>query len=409
MPLLRLGRILRIAMRSVTRFRLQAALIAVAALSGTGGVIISTGYAAGGREKIHRQFSQLGANLLIVTPLESRSTGGRARAGALVTTLNESDYKAIRQSVSGISASSPTVAAVLRIRAGDLTKNATVVGCEVDYFQMKNWTVVFGEVFDSAADRRQARLVLLGTTVARDLFGADDPTGRQIAINRIPFTVAGVLAERGQGLDAANEDDQVYVPLHTAMHRLLNVDYFNSILFDNGSNARMDAAEQQISSLLEQRHRRIAAGRSDFQVQNQKRLIDAQLAAFGRLTFLIQWIAASTLAVSSLGVFAVTWLGVRNRTQEIGTRRAIGATRSDILLQFVAEGIACAFTGSVVGVVVGFSSLQWIDARLSEPFEFSGIAVTSDLLGSIALYAVFTLVSGLRATSILPSVALRSE
>jgi putative ABC transport system permease protein len=153
------------------RFRLQTALIILAALSGTGGEIISTGYAAGGRAKILHQFSQLGATLLIVTPLESRSTGGRARTGTLVTTLNESDYKAILQSVNGISASSPTVAAILRIRAGDLTKNATIVGCEPDYFQMKNWTVVTGEPFDSTADHRQARLALLGTTVARDLFG----------------------------------------------------------------------------------------------------------------------------------------------------------------------------------------------------------------------------------------------
>jgi putative ABC transport system permease protein len=303
----------------------------------------------------------------------------------------------------------PTVAAILRIRAGDFTKNATIIGCEPDYFHMKNWTVVTGEPFDSTADHRQARLALLGITVARDLFGAEDPTGRLIAINRIPFTVAGVLAERGQGLDAANEDDQVYVPLHTAMHRLINVDHFNAILFENGTKESMDAAEQQISSLLELRHRSLAAGRPDFQIQNQKRLIDAQLAAFGRLSFLVQWIAASTLAVSSLGVFAVTWLGVRTRTQEIGTRRAIGGTRSDILLQFLAEGISCAFVGSIVGVVAGFFLLRWMDTKLGQPFEFSGLVVASELLGSIGLYAIFTLVSGRRATGIQPSVALRSE
>jgi putative ABC transport system permease protein len=160
---------------------------------------------------------------------------------------------------------------------------------------------------------------------------------------------------------------------------------------------------------LEQRHRHLAPGRRDFQVQNQKRLIDAQLAAFGRLTFLIQWVAASTLAVSSLGVLAVTWIGVRNRTREIGTRRAIGATRSDILVQFVAEGTMCAITGSVAGVAIGFLALQMIDARVKQPFEFSAIAVTSDLLASTALYLVFTLIAGFRATGIQPSVALGAE
>jgi putative ABC transport system permease protein len=409
MPQLRSGRILRIAMRNVLRFRLQTVLIAIAALSGTGGVIASTGYAAGGREIIISQFSRLGAKLLIITPLESRSTGGRARTGSLVTTLNESDYKAILQSVNGISGSSPTVAAVLRIRAGDLTKSVMVVGCDSDYFQIKNWSVVSGELFDSAADHRQVRVVLLGITVARDLFGIDDPTGRQVMINRIPFAVGGILAERGQGLDAANEDDQVYVPLHTAMHRLLDIDYFNSILFENENGTHLNTAEREITAILEQRHRHLAPGRRDFQVQNQKRLIDAQLAAFGRLTFLIQWVAASTLAVSSLGVLAVTWIGVRNRTREIGTRRAIGATRSDILVQFVAEGTMCALTGSVAGVVIGFLALQMIDARVKQPFEFSAVAVTSDLLASTALYLVFTLIAGFRATGIQPSVALGAE
>lgn len=249
MPLLRFHQLLRVASRNFWRFRLQAILVTVAAMTGTAGVIVSTGYAAGGRQKILNQFAELGTNVIIVTPQQSRAVGGRARTGSVVTTLNVSDYKAILQSVAGISSSSPTALSTLRIRAGDLTKNTIVVGCNPDYFAIKHWTVNYGASFDESALRQQPRVALLGATAARDLFGELDPTGIRITINRVPFIVEGVLAERGQGLDSSNEDDEVYVPLDTAMHRLMNIDYFSSILFNIDNWSRMDSAAGQIYQL----------------------------------------------------------------------------------------------------------------------------------------------------------------
>lgn len=409
MPILRLRQLLRVAARNFWRFRLQAALITVAAMTGTSGVIVSTGYAAGGRQKILDQLSRLGTNVVVVTPQQSKAVGGRARTGTLVTTLNAADLKAIRQSVAGISLSSATVASVLRIRADDLTKKTTVVGCDPDYFSIKHWPAVMGTVFDERAARQQARVALLGSTAARDLFGSSDPTGSHITINQVPFTVAGVLAERGQGLDASNEDDQVYVPLDTAMHRLMNIDYFNAILIDIADLSQMDSAAGEINELLAVRHKHAASAEDDYLVQNRKSLIDTQLAAFGRLTFLVQWIAASTLFVSSLGVFAITWIGIRNRTREIGTRRAIGATRSDVLIQFFAEGTLGALTGGATGIVVGNIALRALDARLSQPFLFSTTASLFEVLASTMLYSTFTFVSSLRAIRIQPLVALRAE
>jgi putative ABC transport system permease protein len=408
-PILRLQQLLRISARNFWRFRLQAILITFAAMTGTSGVIVSTGYAAGGRQKILNQFSRLGTNVIVVTPEQSRAVGGRARTGALVTTLNAADLKAIRQSVAGISSSSATVASVLRLRAGDLTKKTTVVGCDPDYFSIKDWPAVMGSVFDEKATRQQARVALLGSTAARDLFGASDPTGSHITINQVPFTVAGVLAERGQGLDASNEDDQVYVPLDTAMHRLMSVDYFNAILFNIEDWSRMDSGAAEIRQLLAVRHKHAGATKDDFLVQNRKSLIDTQLQAFARLTFLVRWIAASALFVSSLGVFAVTWIGIRNRTREIGTRRAIGAARPDILLQFFAEGTLGALIGGFTGIAAGNIALRAIDARLSQPFLFSIGAALAEVVTALMLYSSFTLISSLKAIRIQPLVALRSE
>jgi len=399
--MLRVQQILKISARNFWRFRLQAVLIIVASTTGTAGVLVSTGYAAGGREKILDQFARLGTNVIIVTPQQSRAVGGRARTGSVVTTLSPSDYKAIGQSVSGILSASPTVAAALRIRAGDLTKNTTVVGCTPEYFGIKHWLPVLGDAFDERANRQQARVALLGTTAARDLFGEGDPTGRHITINRLPFTIAGVMSERGQGLDASNEDDQVYVPLDTAMHRLLSVDYFNEILFDIDSGSQIEDATKQIRHLLEERHRHLASAGDDFVVQNRRGLLDTQLSAFARLTFLVRWIAGSALVVSSLGVFAVTWIGIRNRTSEVGTRRALGATRVDILVQFSFEGTLGALIGCCTGMGTGYLSLHILAARLGQALIVSTSLAIGEIFVSIALYLMFTLISSLRAIRIL--------
>lgn len=334
----RFSRIAKIALRNALRFRLQSALVVLAACLGVAGVLVSTGYASGARQKILDRFAGLGTNVVTVTPQLSRAVGGRARTGAIVQTLTAADVKAIDDGVEFIVASSATLTATFRVRAGDLTKTAAIVGCEPDYFRIKRWATIEGMPFDDVDIRRQARVALLGYAVARDLFGADDPTGVRISINAVPFVVAGVLAERGQGLDAANEDDQIYIPLPVAMHRLMGADYYSSVMFELGG-ANLDAAVANITTLLQRRHRRFAPVQDDFQVQNRKSLIDAQLATFSRLTFLIDWIAVSTLAVSAFGIGGISWTGVRNRTREIGARRAIGATRADLLAQFLLEAM----------------------------------------------------------------------
>ena len=156
--------IMKISARNFWRFRLQAALITLATMTGTAGVLVSTGYAAGGRQKILDQFARLGTNVIIVTPQQSRAVGGRARTGSSVTTLNLSDYKAIRQSVGRISSASPTVASILRVRAGDLTKNTTVVGCMPEYFTIKDWLPLLGDVFDERASQLITRWRAVGVT-----------------------------------------------------------------------------------------------------------------------------------------------------------------------------------------------------------------------------------------------------
>ncbi|MDE3188325.1 MAG: ABC transporter permease, partial [Acidobacteriota bacterium] len=315
MKLIRSARLLRLALRSFRRSPVRSILAISAAAGGTAGLIACMGYAAAGREKVFDQFRRMGSNLLVVTPLQSRAVGGRARTGAPVTTLREPDYRALLSSVPDIAASSPTVSTVLRIRAGDLTKQTTIVGCKPAWFAIRDWNASSGALFTAADDRAARRVALLGATVARELFGSADPTGQRIAINRVPFAVGGVLRERGQGLDASDEDAQVYVPLRTAMLRLMNVEYYSSIVLQVESRQRLDNDALAVQTILARRHRFADPTGPDFQVQNQKSLIDAQLATLARMTFLLQSIAASMLLVGSMGIFGVTWIGIGHRVR----------------------------------------------------------------------------------------------
>ena len=193
------------------------------------------------------------------------------------------------------------------------------------------------------------------------------------------------------------------------MHRLMNIEHFNLMVFNIENWSSMDSTADQIRQILKKRHRHGTSLNDDFLAQNRKSLIDTQLAALSRLTFLVRWIALSALVVSSLGIFAVTWIGIRNRTREVGTRRAIGATRRDILVQFFAEGSLGALIGCSAGVAFAYTALRFIDGRVAQAFLFSATDPFLEALASIALYSAFSLISSLRAIRIQPLVALRTE
>src|SRR6266436_6639482 len=229
-------------LRLLWRYRLRSSLLILSAAIGVIGVVCSVNYGASGTRKLLEQIRQMGTNVLIITPTSSRPVAGRARTGEAVTTLVARDYAAIRRELLSRARSSAIVTASYWMKAGDLSKNVTIVGCEPDYFPIKNWTVTSGELFDATQERAASRVALLGHVVANDLFGTSSPIGHRIMINRVPFTVGGVLAERGQGLDVSNEDNQVYVPLATAMRRLMNVDHYNAIVLEIDNPGAMDAA-----------------------------------------------------------------------------------------------------------------------------------------------------------------------
>jgi putative ABC transport system permease protein len=250
---------------------------------------------------------------------------------------------------------------------------------------------------------------VIGRTVAIDMFGASSPLGQRMMINRVPFVVIGVLTERGQGLDVSNEDNQVYVPLTTAMRRLMNVDHYSAIVVEIDAMRSMNAASDQMRSLLRSRHHTHLNQADDFQIQNQKTLLDTQMAAAARLDFFLGWIAASALTVSGLGIVAITWIAVKERTHEIGTRRALGATGADIFFQVSFETAALALTGSLVGVAVSWPASRLISDSAGLPFVFERGTAVFAFAAAMTIDLVFSVLPSRKAASVSPIEALRYE
>ncbi|MCL4779450.1 MAG: ABC transporter permease [Gammaproteobacteria bacterium] len=401
--------LMRGGLRQIWRYRLRSMLVICCAALGVAGAVTSVNYASGGREQVLTRIQQLGTNLLVINAEQSRSVGGRERTGTIVTTLVEADYLALRREVEGIARSSAMVSAGLRLKAGYLSKVAPVLGVEPDFFAIKSWALASGDFFHTEDVRRSARVVLLGWQVARDLYGEENPVGERLFINRVPFEVAGVLAERGQGLDVINEDQQVYVPLTTAMRRLLDVDHYRSILLELKDSRDMVPVAADVTALLRVRHRISAFRPDDFSVGSQQDLIDTQLAAASRLGFLVRWIGFSGLVVSGLGVLAIAWISVRDRTREIGTRRALGARREDVFFQFAFEASVLATIGAGSGLGAGWLASRLAASQAQLPFIFELQNALLALGMAVVLNFVFASWPAIRAARMDPIKALRHE
>jgi len=375
---------------------------------GVGVVVLMVSAGKGAEKRILDRIRDMGTNLIIVNAGQTRIIAGRQRQMGTVTTLVPDDAKAIMRDCPSVRLAAPAAGKELAARFESENINTNVIGMTAEGFRIRNIEVVSGRLFDPEESRGRRRVAVLGPTVVRNLFGDIDPIGLSFRIGRVPFEAIGVTKPKGIDANGADQDDLIIVPLETAMRRLLNVTYVEMIYVQSESADALGRAETEIRDTLRQRHR-LRAKPDDFTIQNQAALLDTERETSREMTLLVGSVSGISLLVGGVGILAVMLISVRERTREIGLRRALGALRRDIRNQFLLESGMLAGAGGFLGILAGISgawaasALGYWETIISWPATMIGFGF------SVSLGILFGIYPAMRAARLEPTEALRAE
>ena len=367
-------------------------------------VMISVG--EGAKRKVLKEFESMGRNLVVVSAGKVSIRGGRLIQRETATTLTREDAHAIEERVSGVVAVAPVYDGFTLVERGRVVIRTRITGTTPRYPEIRNFYPSLGRFFTWEELKGRMRVAVLGHDVARRLFVALNPVGQEVRIRRIPFKVVGVMEQKGVDASGEDQDDQILIPITTATIRVFHVTYVNAILLEAQTEEAISRVARGITLLLRERHR--LEGRSDdFTVSPMEEVMKQKAQAASIFAVLVAAVAAVSLVVGAIGVLAVMLLSVRERVQEIGIRRAVGATRRSVLFQFLLESLVLSAVGGGVGVFLGtlFSLVIALLAKWQLILPFKGAAV------GVAVSVITGILSGLypayKASRIHPIQALR--
>ena len=367
--------------------------------------LVSIGY--GVRQQITESISSLGSNLLMVYPGAPRTPGVRPVAGANKT-IKLSDYEAVSK-MDSVQAASPVASnSYLTVY---MSKNwtTTVNGANADFQYVNNWTMKSGRFITDSQIERRERVAVIGATVAKNLFGNEDPIGKDIRIHKNSFKVVGVLDEKGSGTMGNDQDDVIVVPYTTMMERVMGVDYLRMIYIQAKEGQDLERVQADIENILRVRHGIKNPDLDDFNVNNMASIMKAVEENTGTMTLFLGAVAAISLLVGGIGIMNIMLVSVTERTREIGVRKALGATYRTIITQFLIEAVVISLVGGAIGIVVGIGASQLIAtvAKLKTVVTTGPILLSFGFSMSIGL--VFGLYPARKAAKLNPIDALHYE
>ncbi len=403
---------LRVALRALTRNKMRSFLTTLGVVIGVSAVIAMVAIGDGAKARVEAAFAAMGSNMLIVIPGSSTAGGAMGGFGSLPT-LTWDDLRAIQTEVPTVRAAAAQLRTNAQVMSEDQNWGTQVLGSSPEYFQIRTWPAVQGELLTQSDVDTGTKVAVLGQTVADKLFGANsNPTGQTIRIKNVPFTVIGVLAKKGQSQWGQDYDDIVIVPVSTFLQKIQGglKNFIQGSLAVSATGADTTArAESQIRALLRDRHRLPLGADDDFSIRNLSEVASAQQEGTRTLTTLLAAIAAVSLLVGGIGIMNIMLVSVTERTREIGLRMAVGAKPADIRLQFLVEALALAVTGGLIGVALGVFG-AW---RLATSFGWEVlyrpdvIAIAVGFSGLVGV--VFGLYPAHKASRLDPITALRFE
>jgi len=378
-------------------------------------VIIVMSVGAGAQSLIINQVKSLGSDLIGVLPGASDEKGPPASAmGIVITTLKADDIsELLRVGSTHFVAGTGYVKGADTILGNDHEADTSFVGVNAEYPQVENAEIANGRFFTDDEDRSLARVVILGSTVADELFGDSDPVGQQIRIKRVSFRVIGVAKSRGVS-GFQNQDDQVFVPLQTAQKLLLGINYISFARLKVDKPENVDIAVADIKNFLQMRHKIDDPIDIDFSVRSMAQGLSAITQITDALKFFLVAVAAIALIVGGVGIMNIMLAAVEERTREIGLRKAVGATRQAIVRQFLLESVFITFTGGIIGIVGG-ALISYITAVVAQSMGYDWnfvLSFSSIFLGcavSIGVGLAFGILPARKAAALNPIEALRYE
>ena len=396
---------------ALRQHKLRSALTALGIIVGTSATITMMAVGAGVREQVAAQVRSLGTNLLIVISGNANQSGVRLGAGA-TPSLTDEDAAAIGRETPSVQVTSSLVRGNIQIVADATNWATSVFLVDVGYLDVRDWDVESGRPFDADDVARGSQVALLGQTVARQLFQDQDPIGRDVRIRNVPFRVIGLLAKKGQSTLGQDQDDTLLVPLE-AGRRVLGHNQVKSravaaILVKVREGLDMRQAEEDVRSLLRQRHQLQALQDDDFTVKNLSEVTSAKEEGARTLSILLASVALVSLATGGIGILNIMLVSVSERTREIGIRLAVGARRKEILWQFLLEAVGLSMLGGVAGVIVGFVAALIISHVAGWSLIIEPWSVTVALASSVLVGVFFGSYPALHASMLDPIEAIRS-
>ena len=407
---MKIYRNIRISRKTLFAHKLRTVLALIGITIGVAAVIIMVAIGEGAQRAVLKQIEDMGTNLLVVNAGRVQTFAGRRRQSGIVTNLRIRDSDAIAEECSAVSLVAPAQDRARQVKYGEFATLATILGSTPEFQKVRNFPTTKGRFFNEDENKASLRVAVIGSQIQDNLFEGADPIGETIRIGKIPFEVIGVLRSKGVTPEGANEDNQILIPLNTALRRVFNVTYLNRIYVSVKNQRSMPMAERQISELLRERHRLLLRNKpDDFMILNQANILAAEKKTSQTFSTMIVGVAAISLFVGGIGILAVMLLAIKERTNEIGLRMAVGSRRKDILVQFLSEAMILSFTGGFLGVLLGVGAAWALGSATELQTAVSAAPIAISLGFSLSVGLFFGVFPARRASLLNPIDALRAE
>lgn len=400
----------KIAMRAIAANKLRSFLTMLGIIIGVASVIAMMAIGQGSKKSIQANIAEMGSNMIMIRPGQDKGPGGAQQDASDMQTLKLKDYEALKEQAKYLSAISPSVNSSGQFINGNNNTPSTIYGISPDYMQIRQQKVKDGEMFTDEEVRSSAKVCVIGKTVADNLFtNGEDPVGKVIRFNKIPFRVVGVLESKGYNSFGMDQDDVVLAPYTTVMKRILSVTYLQGINASVVTEGMTDLAIEDITSILRENHKLKALDEDNFTIRSQQEMAEMMNSTSDTMTVLLLVVACISLVVGGIGIMNIMYVSVTERTKEIGLRMSVGARGIDILNQFLIESVLLSVTGGLIGVIVGIGAAVAINVFAHWPIQIQPWSVLLSFAVCSATGIFFGWYPAKKAASLDPIEAIRYE